>query len=152
MSFLSGSLLCGARRPAICRGAVKNVAKTTLPKWRQTLLHGHGHGQWGLEGVVHAMKKSRVWRLRFCNCHFFGSRDFWKVKRMGLEIFSCHHGLAHHFLMDQSAASNTLFAFLGLWRSVLWSAFSAAGTSLFEKTPVVGHARMQFSACMAPNK
>ena len=71
---------------------------------------------------------------------------------MGLEIFSCHHGLAHHFLMGQSAASNTLFAFLGLWRSVLWSAFSAAGASPFEKTQVVGHARMQFSACMAPNK
>ena len=31
---------------------------------------------------------------------------------MSLEIFSCHHDLAHHFLMGQSAASNTLFAFL----------------------------------------
>ena len=71
---------------------------------------------------------------------------------MSLEIFSCHHNLAHHFLMDQSAASNTLFAFLELWRSVLWGAFSAAGASPFEKTQVVGHARMQFSACMAPNK
>ena len=87
MSFLSGSLLCGARRPAICRGAVKNVAKTTLPKWRQTLLHGHGHGQWGLEGVVHAMKKSRVWRLRFCNCHFFWQQGFLESQKNGFGDF-----------------------------------------------------------------
>ena len=87
---------------------LQKLMQPTQPGLAPNLLHGHGYGQWELEGVVHAMKKSRVWRLRFCNCHFFGSRDFWKVKRMGLEIFSCHHNLAHHFLMDQSAASNTL--------------------------------------------
>ena len=111
---------------------------------------GVGNGGWGV--LFTRWKDHACGGHAFATAIFFGSRDFWKVKRMGLEIFSCHHGLAHHFLMDQSAASNTLFAFLGVWRPVLWSAFSAAGASPFEKIQVVGHARMQFSACMAPNK
>ena len=50
-------------------------------------MHGHGYGQWEFEGVVHAMKKSRVWRLRFCNCHFFWQQGFLESQKNGFGDF-----------------------------------------------------------------
>ena len=81
------SLLCGARRPAICRGAVKNVAKTTLPKWHQTPLHGHGHGQSGLGGGICTRKKWGGLRLHFCNRQFFRQQRKLKTPKNGVQGF-----------------------------------------------------------------
>ena len=152
--YTTCSLLCGARRPAICRGAVKNVAKTTLPKWRQTLLHGHGHGQWGLGGGICTRKKWGGLRLHFCNRQFFWQQKKLKTPKNGVQGFflppsPCSSLFNGPVCCPQPIVCNSCVTSGGAFCE---TRFLLLGTSHFEKKQVVGHARMQFSACVPPNK
>ena len=66
---------------------LQKILQPTQPGLAPNLLHGHGCGRWGLGGVVHAVKKSRVWRLRFCNCHFFWPQGFLESQKNGFGDF-----------------------------------------------------------------
>ena len=151
--IIAMSLLCGARRPAICRGAVKNVAKTTLPKWRQTLLHGHGHGQWGLGGGICTRKKWGGLRLHFCNRQFFQQQKKLKTPKNGVQGFflppsPCSSLFNGPVCCPQPIVCNSWVVVALFVKHV----FCCWGHHILKKKQVVGHARMQFSACVPPNK